>query len=178
MSSTITISSVDPNDDDFTASSPHGLTNGDSVKMAATEAPTGTVNGTLYYARVVDTTVFTIHPTRSDAKTGVNQIAISSEGTDVTFQVGSPQRIIEKFTLLVGHPGTEPVPSTFSDYSRELVFVEGVDTNYSEIIYPNGNKTDQVFMQGITTSPTYIFTGDAPKTVPTPPEVNEVWILS
>lgn len=174
----LTISIVDTAGDDFTASADHRLTNGDPVKLDAGVAPDGTVNGTTYYARVIDATAFSIHPTRADAKDGLNQIAISSEGTSVTFLVGSPKQIIEKRTLIVNHPGTEPIPSTFVDYSKELVFVEGVDTDYSEIVVPNGTKTEQVFMQGITTSPTYIFTQDAPKEAPVPPELNEIWILS
>lgn len=175
---TLTITTVDTADDDFTASSPHRLTNGDSVKMSADVAPTGTVNGTIYYARVVDATVFTIHPSRADAKAGLNQIAISSEGTAVTFLVGDSKFIDNERTLQVSHPGSEPIASVFSDYSRELVFVENVDTDYSKIFYTHGKKTDQVFMQGITTSPTYIFTQDAPKEAPVPPELNEIWILS
>jgi hypothetical protein len=175
---TITVTVVDPAGDDFTASAPHKFTNGDAVKMDADVAPTGTVNGTIYYARVVDATVFTIHPTRSDARNGLNQIAISSEGTAVKFLVGDSKFMDNERTLVVNHPGSEPIASVFSDYSRELVFVENVDTDYSKIFYTHGKKTDQVFMQGITTSPTYIFTQDAPKEVPLPPELSEIWILS
>jgi len=176
--SVIIIDTVDPNDDDFTSSSPHRLIDGDAVRMSATVAPGGTVNGTTYYAKVISSTEFSIHPTRANAKAGVNQIAISSQGTDVTFLVGDSQFVSVKRTLIVGHPGSEPIPVVFADYSRELVFVEGVDTDYSEGIVPNGKKTDQVFMQGLTTSPTYIFTSGAPKAAPGPPEINEVWIVS
>ena len=175
---TITIATVDTDNDDFTSSAAHNLVNGDAVKMEAVVAPGGTVNGTLYYARVINTTKFTIHPTRADARNGINQIAISSAGTAVTFLVGDSLTVRTKRTITVNHPGTEPVPSTFSDYSRELVFVEGVDTDYSEVVVPNGKKTEQVLMQGLTTSPTYIFTDGAPKVAPGPPAVVEVWIVS
>jgi hypothetical protein len=176
--SIIIISLVDPDDDDFTTASPHRLIDGDSIRMSATTAPDGTVNGTTYFARVISATKFAIHATRSDAKNNVNQIAISSQGADVTFLVGDSQFVSTKRTLTVNHPGSEPIPSVFIDYSRELVFVENVDTDYSEVVVPNGKKTDQVFMQGLTTSPTYIFTSGAPKAAPGDPEINEVWILS
>jgi len=178
MSSTITISIVDLNDDDFTAAAPHLLTNGDSVKMVATDAPEGTVNGTMYYARVVDTTVFTIHPTRTDAKDGTNQIAISSEGTGVTFQVVVPQIKDYEFSRVVNHPGTEPVPSTFSDYSRELVFVEGVNTDYSKVDVLHATAMKSVFGKGITTSPTFIFTDSSPKATAGAETIKEMWYLT
>jgi len=176
--SIIVISAVDTDNDDFTSSSPHRFTNGDRIRMSATVAPGGTVNGTTYFARAISATKFAIHATRSDAKNNINQIAISSQGTDVTFLIGDSQPVIIKRTITVNHPGSEPIPSVFIDYSRELVFVENVDTDYSEVVVPNGKKTDQVFMQGLTTSPTYIFTSGAPKAAPGPPEVNEVWIVS
>ena len=175
---TITITTVDTDNDDFTASAPHLLTNGDNVKLSAEVAPSGTVNGTIYYARVISSTEFSIHPTRADAKNGINQIAISSTGTAVTFLVGSAQFINDTLTLSVGHSGYEPIASEFSDYSRELVFVEEVSTDYSNKYFLHGKRTEQVFMQGVTTSPTYIFTDGAPKAAPGPAEINEVWILS
>lgn len=178
MSSTITITIVDTDGDDFTSSSPHLLTNGDSVKLMAQVAPDGTVNGTTYYARVVDSTVFTIHPTRSDAKDGLNQIAISSEGTAVTFQVAVPQLNEFEFSRTVNHPGTEPIASVFSDYSRELVFVEGVDTDYSRIDVLHSTAMKSVFGKGLVTSPTYIFTQDAPKAAPGPEQLKEYWYLT
>jgi hypothetical protein len=174
----IVITTVDSDNDDFTASANHRLTNGDAVKMSATVAPGGTVNGTIYYARVISTTKFSIHPTRANAKDGINKIAISSQGTEVTFLVGDSQFVSERLTLSVEHSGYETIASEFSDYSRELVFVEEVSTEYSDKFFLHGKLTEQVFMQGITTSPTYIFTDGAPKAAPGPPEINEVWILS
>lgn len=175
---TLVIISIDTDNDNFTSSAPHRLLDGDAVKLSATVAPDGTVNGTLYYARAVDTTVFTIHPTRSDARNGLNQIAISSTGTGVSFLVGESDRIFIKNTVLVGHPGTEPVAAVFFDYSKELIFVENVNTNYSKIFYTHGKLTDQVFMQGLITSPTYIFTQDAPKASPGAEQIKEYWFLT
>jgi hypothetical protein len=174
----IVISLVDTDNDDFSTSTPHLLINGDAVRMAAAVAPGGTVNGTTYYARVISSTKFSIHATRANAKDGINQLAISSQGTDVTFLVGSPQFIDSTLTMSVEHSGYETIASEFSDYSRELVFVEGVDTDYSDKFFVHGKRTEQVFMQGVTTSPTYIFTDGAPKAAPGPAEINEVWILS
>lgn len=174
----LVISSIDTDENNFTTLDPHRLLDGNAVKLSSEVAPTGLVDGTIYYAKVVSATVFALHPTRTDARNGLNQIAISSTGTAVTFLVGDSRRPLEKYTLSVNHPGTEPVPSDFVDYSKELIFVEDVNTDYSKIFYTHGKLTDQVFMQGITTSPTYIFTQDAPKAVPSPPEINEVWILS
>jgi hypothetical protein len=174
----LTISIVDPNDDDFTSASPHLLSNGDAIQMSATTAPSGTVNGTIYYARVISSTEFSIHPTRADAKNGINQIAISSTGTAVTFLVGEPQERIFEFSRIVNHPGSEPIPSVFSDYSRELVFVENVSTEYSrlDVLHSTGGKL--VFGKGITTSPTYIFTDSSPKAAPGPEQIKEFWYLT
>lgn len=177
MSSTIIISAVDTDNDDFTSSTLHRLSTGDAVKLSATVAPTGTINNTTYYARVINSTKFAIHATKNNAINNINQIAVSSQGTNVTFLVVGPQFVDTKISLSVGHLGVEPVPATFSDYSRELVFVEGVDTDYSEIIFL-ASKTDQVFMQGLTTSPTYIYTDDAPKAAPTPAQIKEYWYLT
>ena len=178
MATTITIASVDTDNDDFTASLSHALTNGDAVKMEAVVAPGGTVNGTLYYARVINTTKFTIHPTRADARNGINQIAISSAGTAVTFLVGDSLTVRTKRTITVNHPGTEPVPSTFSDYSRELVFVEGVDTDYSRLDVLHSTAMKLVFSPGVSSSPTYIYTDDAPKAAPGPEQIREYWYLT
>lgn len=178
MSSIITITVVDTAGDDFTASAPHLLTNGDSVKMDADVAPDGTVNGTTYYARVVDATVFTIHPTRTDAKDGLNQIAISSEGTAVTFLVSEPQIRNFEFSKIVNHPGTEAIAPVFSDYARELVFVENVDTDYSRVDVLHSTAMKPVFGKGLVTSPTYIFTQDAPKAAPGPEQLKEYWYLT
>jgi hypothetical protein len=175
---TIVISIVDPNNDDFSTSTPHLLSNGDAIKMAAEIAPGGTVNGTIYYARVINSTKFSIHPTRANAKDGINQIAISSTGTAVTFLVGSAQFIRETLTMAVEHTGYETIASEFSDYSRELVFVEEVSTEYSDKNFLHGKRTEQVFMQGVTTSPTYIFTDGAPKAAPTPAQIKEYWYLT
>jgi hypothetical protein len=175
---TITISFVDTDNDDFTASAAHLLTNGDSVKMSADVAPGGTVNGTIYYARVINSTKFSIHPTRANAKDGINQIAISSTGTAVTFLTGAPQIKDHEFTRLVNHTGYETIASEFSDYSRELVFVEEVSTEYSRVDVLHSTAIIPVFGKGLTTSPTYIFTSGEPKAAPGIPEVTEVWIVS
>jgi hypothetical protein len=174
----LTISIVDPNDDDFTTASPHLLSNGDAIRLSATTAPGGTVNGTVYYARVISETIFAIHATRANAKNNINQIAISSQGTDVTFLIGDPQERTFEFSRVVNHPGSEPIASVFSDYSRELVFVENVSTEYSrlDVLHSTGGKP--VFGKGITTSPTYIFTDDAPKAAPTAAQIKEYWYLT
>lgn len=174
----LVIDSIDIDEDTFTSSVPHKLIDGDSVKLSATVAPDGLVDGTTYYAKTVSSTVFSLHPTRSNAKNGTNKIDVSSIGTSVTFLIGDSERILVKYTTTVNHPGTEPVAADFFDYSRELVFVENVNTDYSKIFYTHGKLTDQVFMQGLTTSPTYIFTQDAPKAAPGPEQLKEYWFLT
>lgn len=175
---TLVISLVDTDNDDFTTTSPHFLTNGDAVRMSATVAPGGTVNNTTYYARVIDSTKFSIHPTSANARNGINQIAISTQGTNVTFLIAEPQVRNFEFSRTVNHPGTEPIPVVFSDYSRELVFVEGVDTDYGRLDVLHSTAMKAVFGKGITTSPTYIFTDDAPKAAPTPAQIKEYWYLT
>ena len=140
----ITIATVDPDNDDFTASAPHKFVNGDRARLSATTAPSGIINGTTYFARVINATKFALHATRADARNNVNQIAISSQGSDVTFIVGDSRLVILERSLIVGHPGSEPVTPTFSDYSRELIFVENVNTDYSKVVVPNGKLSDQV----------------------------------
>jgi hypothetical protein len=176
--SVLVIASIDTDDDNFTSLEPHRLINGDAVKLSAAVVPAGLINDTIYYVNIINSSVFTLHPTRSNARDGVNQLAISSTGSDVTFLIGDSKRLLEKYTQLVGHFGTEPVAAEFFDYSSELVFVEDVNTDYSNIYYTHGKLTDQVFMQGLTTSPTYIFTQDAPKAAPGPEQLKEYWFLT
>ena len=175
---TIIITNVDTDNDDFTSSSPHLFIDGDAVKLSATTAPGGTVNETIYYARVIDSTKFAIHAIRSDARDNINQIALSSQGVDVTFLTGTPQIKTIDESRIVNHPGAEPIPVTFSDYARELVFVEGVNTDYTRIDVLHSTAMKSVFGKGITSSPTYIFTDGSPKAAPGAPEISEVWIVS
>jgi len=178
MSATITIATVDSDNDDFTTSIPHLLTNGDSVRLSATTAPGGLVNGTTYFARVINATKFALHATRANARNNVNQIAISSQGSDVIFFRAVPQLYEFEFTRTVNHSGYETLSVTFSDYSRELVFVEGVSTDYAKLDVLHSTALKPVFSKGITTSPTYIFTDDAPKAAPTAAQIKEYWYLT
>jgi hypothetical protein len=175
---TITISSVDTDLDKFTSSQSHNLTTGDAIKMVADSPPGGTVNGTLYYARVISTTEFAIHTTSANAKSNTSTIDLTSAGSSVTFQTRDPQVNTDEFSLSV-EPSTalEVIDSEFVDYSRELVFVEEVVGTGFEVIL-HGYEPIQVFMQGLTTSPTYIYTDGSPKAAPGPAVVSEVWYLS
>jgi len=67
-------------------SAAHGLVDGDPVIMdAITTAPTGTVNGHIYYVRTTDRTTplneFTLHPTYADAIAGSNTVNLTTTGT-------------------------------------------------------------------------------------------------
>jgi len=141
-------------------------------------APGGTVNGTIYYARVISTTKFSIHPTRANAKDGINQIAISSQGTEVTFLTVTPQINNIDDSREVEHSGYETIASEFSDYSRELVFVEEVSTEYGRIDVLHATAIIPVFGKSITTSPTYIYTDSSPKVVAGPALIKEYWYLT
>jgi hypothetical protein len=179
MSGNILIDTIDLDLDEFTASDSHGLITGDAVKLSADTAPIGIVNGSIYYIRVIDATTFSIYLTAADANNDINRVDITSQGVDVTFTLVSVPKVeIYESSKIVNHPGVEPVATIFSDYSRELIFVEGVNTDYGrvDVLHTTANKS--VFGKGITTSPTYIFTDSAPKAAPGPPEINEVWIVS
>lgn len=75
---------ADAGTDQFTAGGAHNITTGDAVIMNAATAPTGTTNDYIYYARAVNTTVVTLHPTPADASGNTNTIDITSTGTTVT----------------------------------------------------------------------------------------------
>jgi len=170
---------VDIDTDEFISSSPHNLVTGDAVKLSADDPPENTIDGTIYYVRVIDPTTFSIYLTVADAKNDVNRVDVVSEGSGVTFILVSVPKIeIYESSKIVNHRGVEPVAPVFSDYSKELIFVEGVNTDYGRIDVLHTTAMKSVFGKGITTSPTYIFTDSAPKAAPGPPEINEVWIVS
>lgn len=88
---TLTIISVDTAADSFTTSSPHRLTSGDDVRLVATSAPGGLVNNTVYYARVLTTTTFAVHPSTSVALT-ITAATCTANVATLTFatQASSP----------------------------------------------------------------------------------------
>lgn len=179
MSNALITTTVNTTSDEFTSSSAHSLVTGDAVKLSATEAPGNTTDGSIYYVRVTDSTTFSIYLTVTNAKDDVNRIDLTSSGSNVTFiLVTVPKLEIYDFSKIVNHRGVEPVAPVFSDYSKELIFVEGINTDYSRLDVLHTTAMKSVFGKGITTSPTYIFTDSAPKEVPPPPELSEVWIVS
>jgi len=179
MSSSPITTTVDTVTDEFTSEDPHNLVTGDAVKLLAVESPEGTIDGEIYYVQIIDTTTFSIHLTVVDAKNDVDRVDVVSEGSGVTFiLVSVPKVEIYESSKIVNHRGVEPVAPVFSDYSKELIFVEGINTDYGRVDVLHTTAMKSVFGKGITTSPTYIFTDSAPKAAPGPPEINEVWIVS
>lgn len=179
MSASPIATTVNTTTDEFTSSSAHNLVTGDAVKLSAVEAPGNTTDGSIYYVRVIDSTTFSIYLTVINAKDNLDRVDLTSVGSNVSFiLVTVPKLEIYEFSKIVNHRGVEPVAPVFSDYSRELIFVEGVNTDYSRLDVLHTTAMKSVFGKGITTSPTYIFTDSAPKAVPLPPELSEVWIVS
>jgi hypothetical protein len=119
----ITVQSVDPASNVFSASL-HGLTTGQSVRMAAVAAPGGTVNGRIYFARIAGMITpesqFTLHPTSVDASTGTNTINITTAGSAIVVQritdVGQTfESIIQYVNSKVELVLYDPIPSAVTD---------------------------------------------------------------
>lgn len=123
---TLTITVVDPDSDTFETAAAHGLTNGDRVKLVSTAAPSGIVDDTTYFARVVSATVFALHSTRADAVNNVNRIAISSTGDAVTFHTIDPL-LVNSYSTFANSYGTGAAPAIismpFSDYAVESRYI-------------------------------------------------------
>lgn len=68
----------------FVSGAAHNIVTEDPVIMNAATAPTGSTNQHIYYARAVNTTTVTLHPTPADATANTNVIDISSDGVTVT----------------------------------------------------------------------------------------------
>jgi hypothetical protein len=68
----------------------HGFSNGQSVRMASTTAPGGTVNGDIYFVRVSGlpqpANQFTLHFTQLEAIAGNNPVDITSTGSGVAVE--------------------------------------------------------------------------------------------
>lgn len=80
--SSATASSIDTTLDQITTSAAHGFTTADPVHVdATTTLPGGVLNTRYYYARVISTTVISLHPTATDATNNTNKVDITSAGS-------------------------------------------------------------------------------------------------
>jgi hypothetical protein len=79
----IVISTINATSDQITTSSAHVLATGDAVMITADVGtqPAGTSGTTIYYARVISSTVVTLHPTAIDSVNNSNTINIADSGT-------------------------------------------------------------------------------------------------
>ena len=75
-----TISSVNTTTDEVTTAGAHTLSTGDCV-CCDYSGPGGWGNRVFYFARVVSSTVFTLHPTYTDAVNNTNKIDLTSAGS-------------------------------------------------------------------------------------------------
>lgn len=123
-----TVTSVNTTTDVFTSTG-HGMIDGSPVIMAATTAPTGTVNGHIYYTRSTDlgtpANEFQLHPTYDDAIANTNIINVTTAGTTVRVNhiatVGSTAELIIRYVnsateIII----TEPSPSTYTSASYSV----------------------------------------------------------
>lgn len=79
--SVATVSSIDTSLDQITFTAAHGFTTADPVHVdATTTLPGGVLNTRYYYARVISTTVISLHPTATDATNNTNKVDITSAG--------------------------------------------------------------------------------------------------
>lgn len=81
--SNLVISTVNDTTDVITTSAAHGMTTGDAVMISTDSGsiPTGLVSTTIYFARVLTTTTFTLHPTSADAVSNLNMVNMTSQGS-------------------------------------------------------------------------------------------------
>lgn len=80
LSTHSTISSVNTTTDEVTTAGAHTLSTGDCV-CCDPSGPGGWGNRVFYFARVVSSTVFTLHPTYTDAVNNTNKIDLTSAGS-------------------------------------------------------------------------------------------------
>jgi hypothetical protein len=75
---------------DVLTSAAHGMSDGSPVIMAASVAPTGSVNGYIYYTRstglATPANEFSLYPTYNDAINDTNKINLTTTGTTVVVQ--------------------------------------------------------------------------------------------
>lgn len=77
--------------DELTTAYAHGLVTGDVVNVATTTTlPSGLSASTDYYARVVSTTVITLHTTAAGASANTGKVDITSTGSGTHRLVGIP----------------------------------------------------------------------------------------
>ena len=111
---------------DFTSGAAHNLTTEDAVIMNTANPPTGTTNSKIYYARVVTTTEFTIHPTPADATANTNIITISDNGTSVTFdKIETVGSVISKTIGYVNSSSSLQFTDTFTTSDTDLNYFIG-----------------------------------------------------
>jgi len=86
----ITVSSVNATSDEITTSANHGLATGDEVMFTTDSGtvPGGLTNTTIYFARAVNATTISLHPTQADAIANTNKVNILDTGSGT-----GPQRI-------------------------------------------------------------------------------------
>jgi len=64
----------------------HGWATGQLVILRAEVQPTGSLSGSFYYVRVIDTDTVQLHPTLADANANLNRITVSDAGTSVSLE--------------------------------------------------------------------------------------------
>lgn len=78
-----TVTSIDTNTSILTTSPVHGLATEDMIVMSAATAPAGTVNGQIYYVRILTTTTFALYNSAADALADTNRVSITDAGDTV-----------------------------------------------------------------------------------------------
>lgn len=77
----VNITAIDPATDQFTTASAHNLEIGEEVMISHdTTMPGGVSASTIYYARSIGASVFTIYPTLVDALNDVNRVNVTDTG--------------------------------------------------------------------------------------------------
>jgi len=76
------VATINTGNDQITTSGNHSFTTGDAAMITAdTTQPAGSSGTTIYYARVVSSTVVTLHPTAADAASNTNAVNFTDIGT-------------------------------------------------------------------------------------------------
>lgn len=114
------ITSIDIATDQITTSVPHGLITGYTVGISVASAngvlPTGLNETTVYCARVVSSTVITLHLTENDASFGVNPVNITAVGSG-TFHLIRDNSTVKAGDIWVNQEGSLKYQSLGNTYT-------------------------------------------------------------
>ena len=77
------VTSINTGTSVLTTSPVHGLATEDMIVMSSSIAPSGTVNGQIYYARNLTTTTFALYDSAADALADTNRVSITDAGDTV-----------------------------------------------------------------------------------------------